>query len=269
MQKTAKKWLSEEETDKLLVHVQNQSREDYLCLMLCRYGLRIGEILGRGRLPGIHVQDLRDNGIWLIGKGYSHEGEAPSLYPLPSSFAKELVDFANKNHLRKDSRLFSFGVRRMEIAIKSYAKDAGVVDSQLVGPHRLRAFFRNGPEGERIVSVPDKRHDAPQEHSDHRQVRWPGKPRLPHWHYGKPRLARFWYAGLGVLILIYHSYGILSGTYSSLEIVPYDAAIIIGVLEAIIAPFLGLWFLWRLFIWTHDHRSTIPRHLFDDPRILD
>lgn len=97
----------------------------------------------------------------------------------------------------------------------------------------------------------------------------PPKSKIERKHLKVPRINLFWFLGIVSAILIYHSYGILSGVYQDLNILPYDYAILLGVLEAIIAPFLGLWFLWRLFIWTHDHSPALPKNVFDDPRLLD
>jgi hypothetical protein len=69
-------------------------------------------------------------------------------------------------------------------------------------------------------------------------------------------------------VLVYHSYGILSGVYLDLAIVPYDLAVGIGVLEALLVPLLAGLFLWKTAVWRHD-REKSPKHVFDDPNILD
>jgi hypothetical protein len=79
---------------------------------------------------------------------------------------------------------------------------------------------------------------------------------------------RFWLFGLGSLALLYHSYGILSGVYSELSIVPYDFAIGIGVLEALLVLVLLPLFLWKTVVWWHD-RPRLLKHFVDDPGLLD
>src|SRR5207249_1303838 len=69
----------------------DNNKRDHLLLLLMRYGLRCGEIVGWRGLPGIRIGDIRDEGIWVKGKGY--------------------------------------------------AREAGIDDWEMVGPHRLRAFF--------------------------------------------------------------------------------------------------------------------------------
>lgn len=53
-----------------------------------------------------------------------------------------------------------------------------------------------------------------------------------------------------------------------LAIVPYDLAVGIGVLEALLVPLLAGLFLWKTAVWRHD-REKSPKHVFDDPNILD
>lgn len=165
MAKTRKLWLSQEQTGAILDVAKSENPEALLILQLCRYGLRDGEILGTPpkivsykrrvnrhdpnspletvtetySLPGLKKGDLRPNGIWLVGKGYTDE--PPDLYPLPAWLAAELNAFSAERPGEDDGKLFSIGVRRLEQLVKQYAKQAGVEDWQLVKPHRLRAFF--------------------------------------------------------------------------------------------------------------------------------
>jgi len=118
---------------------KSHSIRDWLVLELARHGLRDGEILGRGRLPGLLKQDLRPNGIWLVGKGYSQD--PPELYELPSWLVAELEHFRDGEGRSREPRLFHVSVRRIEQRVKDYARMAGVQDWRLVKPHRLRAFF--------------------------------------------------------------------------------------------------------------------------------
>src|SRR5437667_12716413 len=50
---------------------KHDSERDYLLLLLMRYGLRCGEIVGWRGLPGIRIEDIRDDGVWAKGKGYA------------------------------------------------------------------------------------------------------------------------------------------------------------------------------------------------------
>ena len=50
---------------------KHDSERDYLLLLLMRYGLRCGEIVGWRGLPGIRIEDIRDDGVWVKGKGYA------------------------------------------------------------------------------------------------------------------------------------------------------------------------------------------------------
>jgi integrase len=137
--KSPQLWLSEADTSKILNAAKSQSIRDWLILELCRHGLRDGEILGRRQLPGIYVRDLRETGIWLIGKGYSQE--APSLYDLPKWLILELKQFSDQWGRGPRAKLFDLSVRQLERLVKRYARIAGVEDWDLVKPHRLRAFF--------------------------------------------------------------------------------------------------------------------------------
>jgi integrase len=132
--KHPKVWLSKEQTEKILAIAKVHRIRDWLILEL-----RDGEILGRARLPGILVSDIRDNGIWLTGKGYSQD--PPELYELPAWLVGELKTFSAKEGRGPRAKLFDLSVRQLEYLIKDYAREAGIEDWKLVKPHRLRAFF--------------------------------------------------------------------------------------------------------------------------------
>jgi hypothetical protein len=56
--------------------------------------------------------------------------------------------------------------------------------------------------------------------------------------------------------------------FSSLWILSYQQAIILGVLETFGAMALTVLLLWKTVVWWHD-RPRSPKHVFDDPNLLD
>jgi len=164
VQHRPKKWLTEDDTVRLLVTAKEKSTRDWLILELCRASLRIGEILGtsprtsfvrwnkhpEGRaykvrgLAGIQVDDITDYGIYLQGKGYVRAGKehAPDRIELLPWLVKELRDYSARKGRGKNEKLFQ-GVNewKFERLIKKYAKAANIEGYQFVSPHRLRAFY--------------------------------------------------------------------------------------------------------------------------------
>jgi hypothetical protein len=102
------------------------------------------------------------------------------------------------------------------------------------------------------------------------QRRMPTKKSVKKVHKPVPnvRHRRFWLLGVGVLALSYHSYGILSGVYSDLSVVPYDFAVGVGVLEALLVVVLLPLFLWKTVVWWHERPRNL-KHFVDDPGLLD
>jgi hypothetical protein len=64
-------------------------------------------------------------------------------------------------------------------------------------------------------------------------------------------------------VLFYHAYGILNGAYSELNILPYDSAMLLGLLELMLGIGLGGYGLARVVVWWHDR----PREMswYSDP----
>jgi integrase len=118
-----------------------RSFRDLLLLLLMRYGVRCGEIVGWRGLPGIRVQDIRDNGIWIKGKGYAAGIVQDRLVPMPPDVIELLKSFINMGRRRPEDKLFPITEYWAEQIVKGYAKRAGIEDWERVGPHRLRAFF--------------------------------------------------------------------------------------------------------------------------------
>ncbi len=125
----------------MLAVAKEDSHERYLMVLLMRYGLRCGEIVGWRGLPGIHKEDLRLKGIWVKGKGYTRGIVQDTLYPLNDDVMTQLRVYAEP--LQPSDKLFPISEVHAERLVKKYAQLAGVEDWERVGPHRLRAFFNN------------------------------------------------------------------------------------------------------------------------------
>lgn len=137
VEKKRKVWLSSDQVQRMLDLALEQGGErDFLLLSLMRYGLRCGEIVGWRGLPGIRTEDLREEGIWVKGKGYSAGIVQDRLVPLKAELLRRLKLFAPKVGL-----LFPISEVWAEQITKRYARLAAIQDWQHVSPHRLRAFF--------------------------------------------------------------------------------------------------------------------------------
>ncbi len=66
--KKRKAWLTGSQVDTILGVAGRTSPRDYAMMTLMRWGLRVGEIVGCEGLPGIHLEDIRSEGIWVKGK---------------------------------------------------------------------------------------------------------------------------------------------------------------------------------------------------------
>lgn len=117
------------------------NERDFLLLQLMRYGMRCGEIVGWRGLPGIKISDIRDQGIWVKGKGYNRGIVQDRLVPMPKEVIRQLRSYASKRKAVDDPKVFPISEVWAEQIVKKYARDAGVDDWERVGPHRLRAFF--------------------------------------------------------------------------------------------------------------------------------
>jgi integrase/recombinase XerD len=108
-------------------------------MTLMRWGLRVGEIVGCEGLPGIHLEDIRSEGIWVKGKGYKAGIVQDSLVPIPATVIKLIRNYSS--NLKTGDKVFPISERQAERIVKNYARKSGIEDWRLVGPHRLRAFF--------------------------------------------------------------------------------------------------------------------------------
>jgi site-specific recombinase XerD len=137
--KKRKVWLTGNQVDTILGFAKGTSPRDHAMMTLMRWGLRVGEIVGCEGLPGIHLEDIRSEGIWVKGKGYKAGIVQDSLVPIPASVIKQLRHYSSD--LKQGDKVFRISERQAERIVKNYARLSGIEDWRLVGPHRLRAFF--------------------------------------------------------------------------------------------------------------------------------
>src|SRR2546422_3398245 len=148
--------LQAEQVKAILGEAKKANLRDYLLLRTLTVGdFRVGEVVGSAarrwlketktwtpaepNLPGLQIEDLREDGIWVQGKGWKKEKNPapPKLVPLPLELIKELRVFTAH---RKEGRIFEISESRVEQMTRFYAKRAGVIDWKLVHPHRFRHF---------------------------------------------------------------------------------------------------------------------------------
>lgn len=134
--KKPKIWLSEKQVDAILRAARKRRERDFQIFRLCRYGLRIGEVVGRGRLRGIRLMDLRTDGIRILGKGGTE-----TLYPLPRRVLRDLRRYIGCNNQNPTDRIFPITEWAITLCLKGYAKRRGIQDWERVSTHRLRAYF--------------------------------------------------------------------------------------------------------------------------------
>ena len=128
-----KVWLTVGQVAAMLELAKSRRLRDYYLMMLLRYSLRIGEVVGGKTLHGIRTMDLRENGVHVRGKGGTER-----FIHLPRAFCGELARLSPRT---LEERLFRMTERNAEYFVKAYAKQAGVPDWEYISPHRLRAFF--------------------------------------------------------------------------------------------------------------------------------
>ncbi len=137
-EKLKKIWLTTEQVDRMLAIAKLESQRDYLMLLLMRYGLRVGEVVGTGSnlgrnrgipgwtgLLGMRKEDLRQNGIWVKGKGYEAGIVWDTLYPLLDWVMSQVHIYATSV---EGPKLFDISELQAERIVKKYARLAGVED---------------------------------------------------------------------------------------------------------------------------------------------
>ena len=144
--KKRKIWLTSSQVNTMLDLARQKSERDYLLLLLMRYGLRCGEIVGWRGLPGIRIEDIREDGIWVKGKGFARGIVQDRLVVLPRDIMDRIRRYATLTlvgHLEEkhEDKVFPISAVRAEQIVKRYAREARIDDWERVGPHRLRAFF--------------------------------------------------------------------------------------------------------------------------------
>ena len=91
---------------------------------LMRYGMRVGEVVGRNRLRGIRVCDLRTHGVRVLGK-YTLETDIP----IPSRVMRELRGYvAGNGYTHSTDRVFPITEQTVEVSLKRSAKRVGIED---------------------------------------------------------------------------------------------------------------------------------------------
>ncbi len=149
--------LNPEQVKAILIQAKMTSERDYLLLKTMTLGdFRSGEVVGSAarrwikeskswipaepNLPGLLIEDLRDDGVWVQGKGWKKEKNPtpPKKVQLPTDLVAELRLFVGK---RAKGRIFEISWSRVWQMLHIYAKKAGVIDWKLVHPHRLRHYM--------------------------------------------------------------------------------------------------------------------------------
>ena len=142
--------LSPEQVKAILGEAKKNSLRDYLIFKTMTVGdFRVGEVVGSAprrwiketkkwehcepNLPGLQIQDLHDDGVWVKGKGSTQKYQ-----PLPKDLVVELRGYVGT---RKQERIFEISESRVEQMTRFYAKRAGVIDWKLVHPHRFRHYM--------------------------------------------------------------------------------------------------------------------------------
>ena len=83
-------------------------------------------------VTGLLIEDLNDDYIWVRGKGGTNKKQ--TLEPDTVERVRKFIG------TRKKGKIFDLTTGRCRQLIKRYAKLAGISDSQLVHPHRVRSF---------------------------------------------------------------------------------------------------------------------------------
>src|SRR2546427_7245268 len=112
--------LTEEQVREIIALAKKENTRDYLIFRLMPF-FRVGEVMGseprkwdkslkkwfpvEPTLPGLLIQDLHDDGIWVQGKGWKRkENPSPPIFMAFSpELVKELRDFIGN---RKTGRIF-------------------------------------------------------------------------------------------------------------------------------------------------------------------
>jgi integrase len=94
----------------------------------------------------MRMADIRNEGIWVKGKGYARGIVQDRLIPMPKELILQLRRYAGQRLQKtsfehRDDKLFAISEVRAEQIVKRYAREAEIDDWERVGPHRLRAYF--------------------------------------------------------------------------------------------------------------------------------
>src|SRR3990167_8787939 len=105
-----KVWLTVEQAKAMLELAKSRRLRDYYLMMLLRYSLRIGEVVGGETLHGIRTMDLRVDGIHVRGKGGTER-----FIHLPRALCGELAKTAPRTPVE---RLFPMTRRNAEYLVQ-------------------------------------------------------------------------------------------------------------------------------------------------------
>ena len=135
--------LNEDQVRAMLQKAKETSQRDHLLLsLMVNCGFRRAELVGgddgrvpeQKRLPGIRIENLRDGGVYILGKKADRE----VLVPIPLPLLTEIHQYIGK---RTTGPLFDYSTDGVRKVCLKYAKAAGIPDWERAHPHRLRHFF--------------------------------------------------------------------------------------------------------------------------------
>lgn len=125
------------------------SLRDYVLLALMSMcGLRVGEIVGndrrvsrtgkKGFCKGLMIEHIREDGIWVYGKGVALGRAKPVIQPVPKQLREDIRQLCQG---RTEGKLMDISIIRVWQICRRYAKMAGFEDWEKAHPHRLRHYY--------------------------------------------------------------------------------------------------------------------------------
>lgn len=141
--------LKPEQVGLMLKLARMHSPRDYVLLaLMSKCGLRAGEIVGNqrivtrygkhGQCKGLMIEDIREDGIWVYGKGVAAGRARPTIQPVPRQLREDIRQLCQG---RTQGKLMDISTIRVWQVCRRYAKMAGFEDWEKAHPHRLRHFY--------------------------------------------------------------------------------------------------------------------------------
>jgi len=146
--------LTDEWINRIVGKAKEHNPRDYLLFRLyATKGFRRGEIVGsearrwdktlrkwfhaEPNLPGLRIEDLREDGIWVQGKGWkkAENPNPPEFVRLSKELVQLIRDYIGK---RKSGKIIEMDPSRVNQLYHQYAKEAGHPDWARIHPHRTR-----------------------------------------------------------------------------------------------------------------------------------